>query len=150
MTKPGTAHTQFRVGAKGSGASFAWSNVRPEVLAAISILLGAVGQLILKGGLRLLAANAGDPDAYARIAEPITIALLGLAVYAIGTWFWVKAVSRAVISYLYPMSALSYGVVALGGRFFFHESIQTGRWIGIAIITIGVAMLTVSNLRGIE
>ena len=150
MTESGAVQSQLELEGANCAASIGWSSWRPEVLAVIAIFLGAAGQLVVKGGLRLLAAHATDPAAYERIAEPAATVLLGLAVYAIGTWFWLKAVSRAVISYLYPLSALGYGVVALGGRFLFHESIQTGRWIGIAVITFGVALLTASNVRGAE
>jgi multidrug transporter EmrE-like cation transporter len=38
--------------------------------------------------------------------------------------------------------------VAIGARSLFKENIEPLRWAGIAVITLGVAMLSVSNARG--
>ncbi len=136
---------------QGSGVrASTWLKPRAEVLAVISILLGAAGQLVVKEGLLRLSANHAAPGMAARLAWPAAVVLLGLSVYAVGTWFWLKAVSRAAISYLYPLSAGSYAVVALGGQFFFGESIGSGRWLGIAVITLGVALMTFTSNRSKE
>jgi drug/metabolite transporter (DMT)-like permease len=123
-------------------------NWRPEAFAGLSILFGAIGQLLLKGALLLATAHQGVPNISARLFEPLAGVLLGLGIYAVGTWFWLRAVSRAAISYLYPLSAAGYAVVALGGHVLFRESIHVGRWVGIGVITAGVALLTVSRGRG--
>jgi drug/metabolite transporter (DMT)-like permease len=118
-----------------------------ELLAAVSIVLGATAQLILKGALLMWNAHSVHSRPAWDILEPAVGVLFGLGVYATGTLFWWKAVSRASISYLYPLSAASYGLVALGGRYFLAESIQMGRWVGIGVITLGVAMMALSNMR---
>ena len=114
-------------------------------MALSSILLGAIAQLVLKGAL--LQWNARQADVATAI-QPMAAALIGLLVYATGTLFWWKAVSRASISYLYPLSASSYALVALGGHFFFREEILPARWIGIGVICLGVSLLAFSKLRG--
>ncbi len=125
--------------------------MRPEVLAVISVVLGAVGQLIVKAALLFWNSVAASGAANnSLLPRAIAGVLLGLLVYAGGTWFWVKAVARASISSLYPISACSYVIVASGAGFLFQENIRPGRWAGIAVITLGVAMLSVSNLRGSE
>lgn len=127
-----------------------WSKSRVEVLAVVSILLGAIAQLMLKCALLLWSGRRADARFDEGIVAPLAGMLFGLAVYAIGTLFWLKAVARASISYLYPLSAGSYALVALGGHFLFGESIQVGRWTGIGVITLGVSLLAFSNLRGGE
>lgn len=126
------------------------ASIRPEVLAVISVAFGAVGQLIVKAALLFWNGLSVSSPAHGQLLEAFAGVLLGLLVYAGGTWFWVKAVARASISSLYPISACSYVVVAMGARFLFKEDIQPVRWAGIAVITLGVAMLSVSNLRGSE
>jgi len=54
---------------------------------------------------------------------------------------WIKAVSSRNISFLYPLTALNYVIVSIGGKLFFNETISTGRWIGIAVVVLGVALL---------
>lgn len=148
MSQQSTARIEAAVAVEGRAAAGILAGAPPELLAVISIVLGAAGQLVVKGGLLLLASAGGHGLGAARITEPALTVLLGLAVYGSGICFWLRAVARARISYLYPLSALGYGVVALGGRYLFHESIQAGRWMGIGVITLGVAMLTLSEKRG--
>jgi len=122
---------------------------RVEVLVLASVALGAVGQLLLKASLLLLS----QPPILKMEPRPAQIAcaagvLVGLCIYAVGTAFWVRAVSRSSISYLYPLSAVSYAVVALGGHELFGEVMPPLRWVGIAVMSIGVAVLAASEQRG--
>ena len=116
--------------------------VRVELLVVASVALGAAGQLMLKASLLFLASHgagmnvAGDPQ-----LKAVAGILFGLCVYAIGTLFWIKAVSRASISYLYPLSAGSYALVAIGGHVLFSEMVHPWRWAGIAVTTVGVALM---------
>ena len=137
MSSVGVPRARLReIGAHGSHESR--SKYAVEVIALTSILLGAAGQLVVKSSLLSLAIHTADLRSLFGI-------LAGLAIYASGTVFWLKAVSRAAISYLYPLSACSYAVVAVGGRLLFGEHIHAGRWVGIAVITVGVAMLAGSR-----
>jgi drug/metabolite transporter (DMT)-like permease len=77
------------------------------------------------------------------LAEPWV--LVGLMIYAAGTLLWIYAVSHRQISFLYPLTALTYAIVAVGGRLIFGEVISTGRWLGIGVVVAGVAMLQFSE-----
>ncbi len=121
---------------------------RVELLVLASVVLGAAGQLSLKASLLLL---PGHGPSARLLGFPIEVAAgvaAGLGIYAIGTWFWIRAVSRAAISYLYPLSACSYAVVALGGHLLFGEVMPAWRWAGIAVMSAGVALLAASGDRG--
>lgn len=132
-----------------AASSSSAGSMRPEALAVISVVFGAVGQLIVKAALLFWnQVSASAPAHHGLLLKAFAGVFAGLLVYAGGTWFWVKAVARASISLLYPISACSYAVVAIGARFLFKEDIQPLRWAGIAVITLGVAMLSVSNARG--
>ena len=124
-------------------------STRVELLVLASVALGAAGQLLLKASLLLVAKppilTMGADRAQVACAAGV---LAGLCIYAIGTIFWVRAVSRASISYLYPLSAGSYALVALGGHVLFGEVMPTWRWFGIAVMSVGVAMLAVGGERG--
>lgn len=71
-------------------------------------------------------------------------AIAGLAIYGTGTLLWIYAVSQRSISFLYPLTALTYVMVALGGKFLFAENISSERWLGIGVVVLGVAMLHLS------
>ena len=106
------------------------SRLRPEWMVLGSVCFAAAGQLLMKAGL-----NHGTG------LSPAAIVLLGLSMYGLGTLLWIQAVSLAEISYLYPLSAINYPLVALGGKLFFHEAVHPERWLGIIVMTIGIAIL---------
>ena len=111
-----------------------------------AVLLGSGGHLLIKLGLTVGAAHPVTGLLFKighYLTQPWVIA--GLAIYAAGTVLWVYAVSQRYISLLYPLTALTYAIVAVGGKFFFGESISAGRWAGIAVVIIGVAMLQLSD-----
>jgi drug/metabolite transporter (DMT)-like permease len=108
-----------------------------------AIALAACGHLLIKLGL----SSAAHHAAVAGLAEKVSLYLfhsalpLGLAVYGIGTLLWIKAVASRNISFLYPLTALNYVIVSIGGKLFFSETISAGRWTGIAVVVLGVALL---------
>jgi drug/metabolite transporter (DMT)-like permease len=111
-----------------------------------AVVLGSAGHLLIKRGLMLVARSSSGElltrvESY--VFQPWVIA--GLAVYACGTALWIYAVSQRHISFLYPLTAITYVLVAVGGKVFFAEYISGGRWLGIAIVVIGVAMLQISE-----
>jgi len=108
-----------------------------------SVLTGAAGHLLIKFGVTTAAGSNTAARAY--LNWPL---LAGLSMHLMGTMFWVFAVSKKEISYLYPMSALTYAIVALGGQILFHESISLGRWLGIAVVVAGVVLLQFSARSG--
>ena len=111
-----------------------------------AILLGSFGHLLIKLGVTAATHNIGGGSLIARIGHYFLqpTAVTGLAVYGAGTLLWIYAVSQRDISFLYPLTALTYVTVALGGKFMLGETISTERWLGIGIVMIGVAMLQFS------
>jgi len=150
MTTPASSITvpTAQGAARWAGAAQS-GKVRVEFLVVASVALGAAGQLVLKGSLLLLTSHglgmnlAGGPQL--KCAAGI---FFGLCIYAIGTCFWIKAVSRAPISYLYPLSAGSYALVAIGGHVLFSEMVHPWRWAGIAVTSVGVALIAAGGERG--
>jgi uncharacterized membrane protein len=49
------------------------------------------------------------------------------------------------VSFVVPVSALSYLVGALGGKFFLGERVDRQRWIGIALVCVGVTMVLLTK-----
>ena len=112
-----------------------------------AVILAAVGHLMIKAGLAGALAAASHATMLGRLfvyfSQPYV--LLGLAIYGIGTAMWILAVSKHDISYVYPLSALNYVLVTLGGRFLFSESIPAKRWAGVVVVVVGVALMQSSG-----
>lgn len=130
-----------RTQAEGAGNSVLW-----QWAALGAIVLGSCGHLLIKSGVTAAAHGPAASGLLARIAhyflQPAAIG--GLAIYGAGTLLWIYAVSQRNISFLYPLTALTYVTVALGGKFFFAEAISSARWFGIAVVVLGVTMLQLS------
>jgi len=50
--------------------------------------------------------------------------------------------SRADLSYVLPVTSMSYVVAALMGKFLLHEPVSIKRWIGIGLIVVGVCLVS--------
>jgi drug/metabolite transporter (DMT)-like permease len=114
-------------------------------LILISIVLGVAGELLLKTGvnqLENLAFNGFNPALHSLITVGTTPALIvGFLCYGLAAIFWLMVLARLDLSYAYPFLALMYLFIPLASRFFLHEQIPVGRWVGVGIIIIGVLVV---------
>lgn len=114
-----------------------------ELLVACSVIFATTGQLVIKLGLRPGVSTWTKTPFPLPI--PLTLGLLtGLAVYGVGTFLWILAVSRKEISYLYPLASANYVLAALAGHLILSERLMPGRWVGIFIMVVGIVLLTYS------
>jgi drug/metabolite transporter (DMT)-like permease len=65
----------------------------------------------------------------------------GITLMALGFFSLLAILSFLEVSFVVPVSALSYAAGAFGARFFLGEQITRHRWIGIAIVTVGVTLV---------
>jgi drug/metabolite transporter (DMT)-like permease len=66
----------------------------------------------------------------------IGLVLMGTAFFALLT-----VLSTENVSLVVPVTALSYGAGALGGKFFLGEQVTRRRWAGVLLVCIGVALV---------
>lgn len=120
----------------------------PMMLTLILILIptvtGVAGQLLLKVGMSQLGALeisiAAIPSLIMRIILSPYI-IVGLAIYFGGVFFWLLALNRADLSYVYPFASLSYVLITLASWLLLHEAVPPMRWIGLVVICIGVMLV---------
>ena len=55
---------------------------------------------------------------------------------------YLTALSWADLTFVLPATGFGYVIIALLSKFWLHETISDGRWIGIALITLGVGFVT--------
>ena len=65
----------------------------------------------------------------------------GLAMMALAFFSLLVLLSRANVSFVVPVTALSYVMAALGGRFFLGEQVNANRWLGVCLVCLGVALV---------
>ncbi len=111
-------------------------------LILFSVLCGIGGQLTLKMGMT----NVGQIDGGA-LAQPLAMVLrvlttplvvIGLGLYVLGAVAWLTVLSRVPLSFAYPILALSYAITPMLAWFLLGESVPSIRWLGVAVICVGV------------
>jgi len=110
------------------------------VLAGIAIFSAAGDSLIARGMKDLGGMSLHHLSSLLfAIADPwvATGIVLLLAFFA----SYMAALSWADLTYVLPASSFGYVLVALVGRFAFHETIPPARWLGIALISAGVGFV---------
>jgi drug/metabolite transporter (DMT)-like permease len=86
-------------------------------------------------------------------------ALINVAIRALRVpWMWVgltlmgtaffsllAVLSVENVSLVVPVTALSYGAGALGGKFFLGEQVTRKRWTGVLLVCIGVTLVIIGR-----
>src|SRR5271169_5461009 len=66
---------------------------------------------------------------------------VGLTLMATAFFSLLAVLSRQNVSLVVPVTALSYGAGALGGKFFLGEQVTPRRWAGVILVCIGVTVV---------
>jgi drug/metabolite transporter (DMT)-like permease len=115
------------------------------LLISMLICFGPAGDLLMSKGMRGIgSAPSWAPSALFHYAlhvasSPLiwfgTLAMIGFFISYTTVLTW------ADYSYIQPATALTYGVVALLGKYILAERVAPLRWVGIVIVCIGVLII---------
>ena len=111
----------------------------------ISVLAGAIGQILLKkgmGSMGPLTLTASQLGATLWRIGTNPFVIIGLVIYVGGTVFWLTALSRVDLSYAYPFASLSYVVMLAASWLLFSENITSLRLLGTLVICVGVFLIS--------
>ena len=115
------------------------------LLILVCVTLGVCGQLLLKHGM------SSDPDRVDRASEVLPrlwsaatnpVILLGFFAYGVSAALWLIILTRAELSYAYPLLSLGYVAVVFLSRIFFHEAVTGTRVLGTIVICVGVYLIS--------
>jgi multidrug transporter EmrE-like cation transporter len=101
---------------------------------AASIIFGVGAQLLLKFAVMHVSARPGAWLSYLWV-------MCGLAVYSVGTGFWMLCLGCLELSYAYPLTGLSYVLVLAASWLLFGDSVGAARIAGVFLICLGVALV---------
>lgn len=68
---------------------------------------------------------------------------LGLSLMALSFFALLTLLSWENVSFVVPVTALSYVLGAFGGKFLLGERIEARRWIGVVLVCVGVLLVCV-------
>ena len=110
------------------------------VLVLVALCIGTTGQVLLKMGAHTPVYGPGD--LVGNLFRPITLAALVL--YGVATLLWITVLSRAALSYAYPLLGLGYVLVVVVSAGVFHETVSVHRWIGVLLVALGFVVVATS------
>lgn len=117
-------------------------------LIVLGVLLNAIAQILLKTGMSQIGhfefslANV-IPIGVKIIANPPIVGGMGL--YGLSVLVWLMVLSRAEVSFAYPMVSIGYIITAVLAYYLFGEPLTSLRVFGILIIMAGVYLVARSH-----
>ena len=115
---------------------------RTYFLLVLFLALRAFGNLSLAWGTKHMPETLGaDPLIYIRSMFHPGIAV-GIAMLILALLVRLALLSLADLSFILPMTAIGYVLAALLGRFFLHEQVSPQRWLAVALIFAGAALVS--------
>lgn len=113
---------------------------KTRTFAVLTILTNVAGNSFLTKGMHDLGDIGNSPLALiGALFHPLVA--IGVALLIIWTLTHMALLSWADLSYVMPVTALSYVVTAFAARIFLGENVSAARWIGIVLVTAGVALV---------
>ena len=122
-----------------------WKVVLAMFLAVIAVSVGEA--MVAKGMKQSAAANASASSAYFRgFLSPQ--ALIGMVLMAAYFALYALSLQWADMSFVLPLTALSYLLGTLLAKYYLGETVTTTRWAGTLIITLGVIVVGLGERSG--
>jgi drug/metabolite transporter (DMT)-like permease len=113
---------------------------KTQILVLVVIVTNVLGNVSLSHGMHQVGriVSASPLDYVRAFANPWT--MLGVGILIIWMLTDLALLSRADLSFVLPVTASAYVLVAITGHFLLHDHISWLRWTGIALITLGVIL----------
>jgi drug/metabolite transporter (DMT)-like permease len=115
----------------------------------IGLVFESTGVVLLKQGMTQVGdVRAVSPTEIARVVQlGLTNARILLGVFFEALFFICLLIlmARSDISFLWPLTALSFVFATLAAMMFLHEQVSSIRWAGVVFIMIGAALISYSE-----
>jgi drug/metabolite transporter (DMT)-like permease len=126
-------------------ASVSAGSIGSIALILVSVVFAVSGQLTLKSAMDNIppigARQVKAPGAtISRVARQPRL-WIGLFLFGISALFWLVVLTRLPLSVAYPFVGVTYIAVVFWSRFVLGESVPALRWMGVALIAFGIAVV---------
>jgi multidrug transporter EmrE-like cation transporter len=113
----------------------------------ISVLLSAFAQVFLRKGMLVVGPSLSGPNEITRFLLSVCFngwIIAGVTSYMLSFLVWLYVLAKVEVSWAYPFQSLAYIVIAIISFYTLGESLTPYKIGGIAIICIGVIVLSLS------
>jgi drug/metabolite transporter (DMT)-like permease len=115
--------------------------LKTRALTGVVIITNVIGNVTLSHGMRQVGSiTRFDIEPYLRAFVNGWV-LIGVVVLAVWMLSELALLSRADLSFVLPVTSISYVLIAITGEFLLGEHISATRWAGILVITTGVVLV---------
>ncbi len=115
--------------------------LKTRALTGVVIISNVIGNVTLSHGMRQVGSiTRFDIEPYLRAFVNGWV-LIGVVVLAVWMLSELALLSRADLSFVLPVTSISYVLIAIIGQFLLGEHISASRWAGILVITTGVVLV---------
>jgi bacterial/archaeal transporter family protein len=113
---------------------------KTHLLTAVVVLTNVIGNICLSRGMQEVGriVSASPADYIRALINPWVVA--GSCTLAMWMISELALLSRADLTFVLPVTASAYVLIAIAGHFFLGDQISWQRWLGIAVISIGVIL----------
>ena len=107
------------------------------LLVMVAAFIGSFGAVFLKVGSNRLHGGLRHIVNYHLAA--------GVGMYLLSTVFFIMAIKNGELTVLYPLVSLGYVWTMLWSRLFFKEPFTREKFLGLALILVGVSFIGIGN-----
>jgi drug/metabolite transporter (DMT)-like permease len=119
------------------------------ILLFLIVVAGTSGELCVTRAMKTIGeVKDFRPGALIRVlvrAVQVPWMWLGIALMAVAFFALLGALSIENVSFVVPVTALSYAAGTLGGQFFLGERVSRKRWAGVLLVCIGVTLVFIGR-----
>lgn len=116
------------------------------LLMVVAVATLALGEALIARGMK----QAGEASGWwagAKAAATNPSVVAGVLTLGLHLALYATALAGADLSLVMPLTAASYPLGTLLSRFFLHEEVNLARWLGTAVIALGVAVVAWGESR---
>ncbi|MBN1164761.1 MAG: EamA family transporter [Candidatus Krumholzibacteriota bacterium] len=116
--------------------------VKNLILIIVTVCLNTTGQFMMKIGLRSMD-QINYHNFFRSFQKVLTSGYIigGFCSYAVSAVLWIIILSRAELSWAFPMVSLSYVATAILAPYLLNEPFSLLRFVGILVICLGVFLV---------
>ncbi len=123
--------------------------MKTYIVVMIAALSAAIGESLLSFGRRRYGSmNLAEPSHWLVLVSSVVrnpYIFLGVVFLGVFFFLYLAALSWADLSFVLPLTAVSYLVAALLAKFFLREEVSWHRWAGTVLIVIGIVLVALGG-----
>ncbi|MBI4585012.1 MAG: EamA family transporter [Planctomycetes bacterium] len=119
------------------------------IVLILATLCAAIGETFLSHGMRklggvTLSSPSGCLELVLSVVKNVHVTV-GVVFLALFFFLYLATLSWADLSFVMPLTSMSYIFAAVLARVFLHERVSWHRWVGTCVILLGITLLAMDD-----